>query len=104
MNTKKAADLILHNGHITTLDPKYPEAKSVAIKDGRIVGVDDAESYERGPRNSVQRQPTTLLPQPGERKRPNVNISKIRVEKHCWRACCIYFNTEQSVRANPQGD
>ena len=39
MNTKKAADLILHNGHITTLDPKYPEAKSVAIKDGRIVGM-----------------------------------------------------------------
>ena len=37
MNPKKAADLILHNGHITTLDPKYPEAKSVAIKDGRVV-------------------------------------------------------------------
>ena len=87
MNTKKAADLILHNGHITTLDPNYPDAKNVAIKDGRIVGVDDAESYERGPRNSVQRQPTTLLPQPGERKRPNVNIRNIRVEKHSWRAC-----------------
>src|SRR6058998_3628646 len=53
MNTKKAADLILHNGRITTLDPKYPEAKNIAIKDGRIVGVDDAESYERGPNTKV---------------------------------------------------
>src|SRR6266576_1260800 len=44
MNAKSAPDLILHNGRITTLDPKYPEAKNVAIKDGRIVGVDDAES------------------------------------------------------------
>jgi len=27
MNTKKAADLILHSGHITTLDPKYPDCQ-----------------------------------------------------------------------------
>ena len=53
MNTKSSPDLILHNGRITTLDPKYPEAKNVAIKDGRIVGVDDAESYERGPNTKV---------------------------------------------------
>ena len=46
---KNTADLILHNGRITTLDAKYPEATNVAIKDGRIIGVDDAESYERGP-------------------------------------------------------
>jgi predicted amidohydrolase YtcJ len=45
---KKHADLILHNGKITTLDPKYPDAQNIAIKDGRIVGVDDAESYARG--------------------------------------------------------
>src|SRR5438270_2725801 len=50
---KRDADLILHNGKFTTLDPKYPEAKNVAIKDGRIVGVDDAESYERGPNTKV---------------------------------------------------
>ena len=48
MNTSIVPDLILHNGHITTLDPKYPEAKNLAIKDGRIVGVDDAEEYQRG--------------------------------------------------------
>src|SRR2546429_2386723 len=53
MNAKSTPDVILHNGRITTLDPKYPEAKNVAIKDGRIVGVDDAESYERGPNTKV---------------------------------------------------
>ena len=60
MTTKKAADLILHNGHITTLDPKYPEAKTVAIKDGRIVGVDDAESYETC--SSPGRMPQSCTP------------------------------------------
>ena len=47
------ADLILHNGKITTLDSKYPSAHNIAIRDGRIVGVDDAESYERGPATRV---------------------------------------------------
>ena len=46
-------DLILHNGRITTLDANYPEATNVAIADGRIVGVDDAEEYERGPNTKV---------------------------------------------------
>src|SRR5438874_7524032 len=53
MNASKTADLILHNGKITTLDPKYPQTADVAIKDGRIVGVDDAESYSRGPSTQV---------------------------------------------------
>ena len=44
MKTKSIADLILHNGRITTLDPKYPEAKNVAVTDGRIVGVDGLEA------------------------------------------------------------
>jgi predicted amidohydrolase YtcJ len=48
-----AADLILHNGRISTLAPKHPEATNLAIKDGRIIGVDDAESYEHGPRTKV---------------------------------------------------
>ena len=38
-------DLILFNGRISTLDPKYPAASNLAIKDGRIMGVDDAEDY-----------------------------------------------------------
>src|SRR5213593_4065132 len=72
MNTKKAADLILHNGHITTLDPKYPEAKNVAIKDGRIVSVDDAESYERGPN-------TTTIDLKGRTVIPGLNDSHLHV-------------------------
>jgi predicted amidohydrolase YtcJ len=49
----KTADLILINGRIVTLDPKQPQARNLAIKDGRIVGVDDAEAYQRGP-NTVE--------------------------------------------------
>ena len=32
------ADLILHNGRITTLDPGRPEVSALAIRDGRIAG------------------------------------------------------------------
>ena len=48
MNTSNQADLILHNGKITTLDPKHPEAKNIAVKDGRIIGVSEAEEYDAG--------------------------------------------------------
>src|SRR5437762_3267412 len=72
MNTKTAADLILHNGKITTLDPKYPEAKNVAIKDGRIAGVDDAEEYERGPN-------TKVIDLKGRRVIPGLNDSHMHV-------------------------
>ena len=52
MNAATIPDLILHNGRITTLDPKSPEATDLAIKDGRILAVDDAEvlaRYRGGP-------------------------------------------------------
>jgi hypothetical protein len=74
---KKSADLILHNGRITTLDPKYPEAKNVAIKDGRIIGVDDAESYERGPS-------TRVIDLKGRRVIPGLN--RLAYACHPWRA------------------
>src|SRR6476660_3423485 len=45
---KPIADLILQNGHVSTLDPKHPEAKEVIIVDGRIAGVDNAAEFERG--------------------------------------------------------
>ena len=35
------ADLILHNGSVTTLDPKQPEAQAIAIQGGRIAAVGD---------------------------------------------------------------
>ncbi len=72
MNTSIVADLILHNGHITTLDPKYPEAHNLAIKDGRIVGVDDAEEYQRGPE-------TKVIDLQGRRVIPGLNDSHLHV-------------------------
>ena len=72
MKTKAIADLILHNGRITTLDPKYPEAKNVAVREGRIVGVDDAESYERGPN-------TRVIDLNGRRVIPGLNDSHLHV-------------------------
>ena len=72
MKTKSAPDLILHNGRITTLHAKYPEATNIAIKDGRFVGVDDAESYERGPE-------TKVIDLKGRRVIPGLNDSHMHV-------------------------
>ena len=72
MSSKVSADLILHNGHITTLDPQYPEAANLAVKDGYIVGVDEAEEYERGPN-------TTVIDLNGRRVIPGLNDSHLHV-------------------------
>ncbi|GAT34883.1 hypothetical protein TSACC_23317 [Terrimicrobium sacchariphilum] len=40
-------DLILENGRISTLDPARPEATSVAVAGGRIVGVGDGSDFPR---------------------------------------------------------
>ena len=72
MNTSIVPDLILHNGRITTLDSKYPEANNLAIKDGRIVGVDDAEEYQRGPN-------TKVIDLQGRRVIPGLNDSHLHV-------------------------
>ena len=53
MNSQTVPDLILHNARITTLDVSSPAATNLAIKDGRIVGLNDAEAYERGPETKV---------------------------------------------------
>lgn len=49
------ADLILHNGRITTLDPDGPEASAIAIQAGRIVaaGPDRDVLAKRGPATKV---------------------------------------------------
>src|ERR1017187_6150461 len=65
-------DLILRNGRITTLDAKHPEATNLVIKDGRIIGVDDAESYERGPNARV-------IDLEGRRVIPGLNDSHLHV-------------------------
>src|SRR6267154_2011990 len=72
MKTTQHADLILHNGHITTLDPKYPEAGSLAIKDGRILAVDDAEEYQKKPE-------TKVIDLNGRRVVPGLNDSHLHV-------------------------
>src|SRR6266513_6507139 len=72
MNSSTQADLILHNGRITTLDPKHPEATNLAVKDGRIVGVDDAEEYERGSN-------TKVIDLKGRRVIPGLNDSHLHV-------------------------
>ena len=48
-----AADLILQNGRVTTLDPDRPEASEVAIKDGRIVSVGSTAGFQRGSHTQV---------------------------------------------------
>jgi predicted amidohydrolase YtcJ len=49
------ADLILHNGKVVTVDPKFSLQQAVAIKAGKIavVGTDKAVLAERGPRTQV---------------------------------------------------
>ena len=72
MNTSTIPDLILHNGRITTLDPKNPEATNLAVKDGRIIGVDDAEEYQRGPN-------TKVIDLQGRRVIPGLNDSHMHI-------------------------
>src|SRR5436309_704105 len=72
MNAKTVPDIILHNGRITTLDPKYPEATNLAIKDGRVLAVDDAEEYQRGPA-------TKVIDLQGRRVVPGLNDSHLHV-------------------------
>jgi predicted amidohydrolase YtcJ len=65
-------DLILHNGRITTLDPKYPEARNLGIRGGLVVGVDDAETYQPGP-------DTRVIDLQGRRVIPGLNDSHLHV-------------------------
>ena len=43
----EAADLVLLNGRITTLDPAFAEARALAIRDGRVLAVGDAGEVTR---------------------------------------------------------
>src|SRR3989442_2919127 len=72
MNSKTAPDLILHNGRITTLDRQRPEATNLAVKDGRIIGVNDAEEYQPGSN-------TKTIDLKGRRVIPGLNDSHLHV-------------------------
>ena len=72
MSPDTPADLILTNGRITTLDPAHPEATSLAVKDGRIVAVDEPAHYGRGPS-------TVEINLKGRRVVPGLNDSHLHV-------------------------
>jgi predicted amidohydrolase YtcJ len=72
MNKHMPADMILLNGRVTTLDVKHPEASALAIKDGRIAAVDNAESFQRGPN-------TRVIELKGHRVIPGLNDSHLHV-------------------------
>src|SRR5437773_4470856 len=72
MNDTSAPDLILENAKITTLDRAKPEATSLVVKNGRIVGVDDAGEYQRGP-------DTKVIDLQGRRVIPGLNDSHMHV-------------------------
>lgn len=78
------ADYILYNGRITTLDPAYPEASNIAIGDGRILGVDDAEEYA-----GLITDSTKKIDLKGRRVIPGLNDS----HSHVIRGG-LYFNLE----------
>jgi predicted amidohydrolase YtcJ len=82
MNSNPAPDLILYNGQFTTLDSKHPEAKNLAIKAGRIIGVDDAETYQRSPE-------TKVIDLKGRRVIPGLNDSHLHVIR-----AGLYYNLE----------
>ena len=65
-------ELILHNGRITTLDPKLPEASNVVIRDNKIIGIDDADKHTLGP-------DTLVIDLKGRRVVPGLNDSHIHL-------------------------
>ena len=67
-----APDLVLLNGRITTLDPQRPEARELVIAGGRVVGVDNADQFPRGPQ-------TQVVDLGGRRVIPGLNDSHLHV-------------------------
>src|ERR687895_172537 len=48
-----AADLVLRNAHVLTMDERRRRAHSLAVRDGRIVALDDDASHWTGERTRV---------------------------------------------------
>jgi len=70
----QSADLILHNGKVTTLDPSSPEVSAVAIGDGKIVAAGtDAEVF------ATQAASTRLIDLGGRRAIPGLNDSHLHL-------------------------
>jgi predicted amidohydrolase YtcJ len=82
MNMSEAPDLIIENGRITTLDPSRPEARSLSVRGGRVLGIDDASTAARGPN-------TTVINLEGRRVVPGLNDSHLHVIR-----AGLYYNLE----------
>ncbi len=41
------SDLILVNGNVMTMDLKFPKARAIAIKNGKVVGMSDHEDLRQ---------------------------------------------------------
>jgi predicted amidohydrolase YtcJ len=67
-------DLVLHNGKITTLDPKQPEASALAVAGGRIVAVGTDDEVLAESRKDAQR-----IDLNGRRVIPGLNDSHLHV-------------------------
>lgn len=72
LHMKSTAHVIVKNGRITTLDPNYPEASEIVIVDGRIAGLDNAESFATD-------QDTKVIDLKGHRVIPGLNDSHIHL-------------------------
>lgn len=82
MTANDLADLVVVNGRITTLDPSRPEVQSLAVRGGRIIGIDDAATAARGPN-------TTVIDLQGRRVVPGLNDSHLHVIR-----AGLYYNLE----------
>ena len=65
------ADLIVHNGQISTLDASHPEASCLVIQDGKIVALDERE-HSCGPQ-------TRVIDLKGHRVIPGLNDSHLHL-------------------------
>ena len=72
MNASITPDLILTNGRITTLDTAKPEAREIVIKDGRVVGLDNAGDF-------ATNHQTRVIDLQGRRVIPGLNDSHLHV-------------------------
>ena len=52
LNASLAPDLILHNGHVLTMDAGATRARAVAAKNGRIVAVGANDILEHAGKNT----------------------------------------------------
>ncbi|HSI64432.1 MAG TPA: amidohydrolase, partial [Candidatus Saccharimonadia bacterium] len=72
MSASITPDLILTNGRITTLDAAKPEAREIVIKDGRVVGLDNAGDF-------ATNHQTRVIDLQGRRVIPGLNDSHLHV-------------------------